>query len=101
MEMKTIYSGIKADDREMEDTLITNQDQFEKFVFAIAKSFIVYKSIPGKKGKPSANSVPNTSDYFLNLKAKIDFSKFNVIVIVCAGIKEVKIENKVFQSLFR
>jgi len=100
MEMKTIFSGIKADNRDMEDTLVTNQEQFEKFVFAIAVNCVEYKSRGGGKGKPSVSYVSNTSDYFLNLKEKIDFSKFNVIVIVCAGIKEVKTENKVYQVYF-
>jgi len=100
MEIQSIYSGTKADNRVMEDTLITNQDQYEKFVFAIAKKLIEYKQTTGNKGKPSGISVPNTSDYFLNLKEKIDFSKFNIIVIVCAGIKEVKSENKVYQVYF-
>jgi len=97
MENLTIHTGVIADNREMVDTLITNQEQFDKFLLAIATNEVVYDD-GGKPGRmPDIRFEPNTTDYFLNLTEKIDFSKINIIVVTHAKIKQVKVDNNSYQ----
>jgi len=82
--LEKTYSGILADDKEIEDIIIANEESLNKFKDNIAQNIFTYDSETQKY-----ISHINVNDVFLNKRIKIDFNKNLIFVFPNAQVKEV------------
>jgi hypothetical protein len=81
-----IFTGMIADDRQINDTIIQDPEQMSKFKECIALNIL--KKEPNQKFK-RAEYVANRDDVFLNDKILIDYFEYIVILITSAEINEI------------
>ena len=82
--LEKIYSGILADDKEIEDIIIANEESLNKFKEWIAINILQYDSQSDKY-----ISHKNEKDVFLNNKVNIDFNKNLLFIFPNAQIKQI------------
>jgi hypothetical protein len=86
--INSIHNGILADDKEMSDCIIYNNEMLEKFKNKIAMNIQDRKYMKNSRQIYFENK-PNTNDHFLNDKINVNFGSEIIIVIISAEIDKI------------
>ena len=83
--LETKYSGFLADDKNIDDICISNDESLNEFIDNISNILFQYDETTKKY-----ESYQNNKDVFLNKKVTIDFNKNLLFIFPNAEVKEIQ-----------